>query len=190
MKKRNRWILIILYIMLIAAICACSKSDSGKEILISSEKMSKPEEEKTTSNEKIQVFVCGEVKNPGVYRLNQDDRVVTAIEAAGGLTKDAAYASINQAQKMKDGEQIYIPSKSEQQNTLTEASKKSSSNLISINQASREELMTLPGIGESKADSIIAYRQEHGVFQSTEDLMKISGIKEGVYNKIKDYITL
>lgn len=190
MKKRERLILITLYFMLIVAMCACSKDDSGEEILLSSEKTSESQESKTVSDGKIQVFVCGEVRNPGVYSLDQDDRIVTAIEAAGGLTKKAAYESINQAQKIKDGEQIYIPSKTEQQNTLTEQGKETASNLISINQATREELMTLPGIGEAKAESIIAYRQEHGTFQSTEDLMKISGIKEGVYNKIKDYITL
>ena len=103
---------------------------------------------------------------------------------------DAAYDSVNQAQKMEDGQQIYIPSKTDQQSTLTQKSDESSSDLISINQASKEELMTLPGIGESKADRILAYRQEHGGFKSLEELMNISGIKEGVYNKMKDYITL
>ena len=91
---------------------------------------------------------------------------------------------------MEDGQQIYIPSKTDQQSTLTQKSDESSSDLISINQASKEELMTLPGIGESKADRILAYRQEHGGFKSLEELMNISGIKEGVYNKMKDYITL
>ena len=125
-----------------------------------------------------------------MYRVKKDDRIVAAIEAAGGLTRDAAYDSVNQAQKMEDGQQIYIPSKTDQQSTLTQKSDESSSDLISINQASKEELMTLPGIGESKADRILAYRQEHGGFKSLEELMNISGIKEGVYNKMKDYITL
>ena len=125
-----------------------------------------------------------------MYQVKKDDRIVAAIEAAGGLTRDAAYDSVNQAQKMEDGQQIYIPSKTDQQSTLTQKSDESSSDLISINQASKEELMTLPGIGESKADRILAYRQEHGGFKSLEELMNISGIKEGVYNKMKDYITL
>ena len=90
---------------------------------------------------------------------------------------------------MEDGQQIYIPSREEQQ-VSTAKTGESSDGLISINQATKEEFMTLPGIGEAKAESIISYREEHGKFQSTEDLMKISGIKEGVYNKIKDYITL
>lgn len=191
MRKAKEMILIscILFCML------CSGCHNDEKAL---EKASKTTQEETTkeaaaSKEEastIQVFVCGQVKNPGVYELDSEDRIVDAIEAAGGLTKKASYESVNQAQKMEDGQQIYIPSKQEQQNTLSQMDTENSSNLISINQASADELMTLPGIGESKANSIIAYREEHGGFQKIDELMEISGIKEGVYNKIKDYITL
>lgn len=186
MKKVKILILITFMSMLIMTACACGQ-ESG-EIVVSTKE--KQEEETTSENSTIQVFVCGEVKNPGVYQVKRDDRIISAIEAAGGLTKDAAYDSVNQAQKMEDGQQIYIPSKTDQQNTLTQESDEGSSGLISINRASKEELMTLPGIGESKADSILSYREEQGGFQTKEELMKISGIKKGVYDKIKDHITL
>lgn len=189
MKKTKTLILITFLSILTAVACACGQSKN--EVVVSTKEDAKGESETGISGEEtIQVFVCGEVKKPGVYRVKKDDRIVAAIEAAGGLTRDAAYDSVNQAQKMEDGQQIYIPSKTDQQSTLTQKSDESSSDLISINQASKEELMTLPGIGESKADRILAYRQEHGGFKSLEELMNISGIKEGVYNKMKDYITL
>lgn len=186
MKKGKKLIVITLISVLMAATCACSKE--SEDVIVSTEEEATKGE--TSKQDTIQVFVCGEVKHPGVYEMNEDDRIAAAIEAAGGLTKDASYESVNQAQKMEDGQQIYIPSKTDQQSTLTQTTDDPYSDLISINQASKEELMTLPGIGESKAESILSYREEHGSFKSIEELMNISGIKEGVYNKIKDYITL
>jgi competence protein ComEA len=173
-------------------VTGCAGEQRADAIVVSSEEQESDEDGKASeeSDSEIMVYVCGEVKNPGVYQFHKDDRIVSAIEAAGGLTKKAALESINQAQKMEDGQQIYIPSKEEQQEMSTEAEGTSASKLISINQATKEELMTLPGIGEAKAESIISYRQEHGSFQQIEDLMKISGIKEGIYNKIKEFITL
>lgn len=192
MRRDKFLILIVLVSMMMTVACACGNTEEGIA-MITEEKENSEErtEEQTEAKEKfLHVFVCGKVKNPGVYRLKNGARIVDAIEAAGGLTKDAAETSVNQAQKIEDGQQITIPSKHEQQESLKEEPSSEESNRISINQATKEELMSLPGIGESKADSIIAYREEHGGFQSTEDLMKISGIKEGVYNKIKDKITL
>lgn len=188
MRKCKMLVLFTIYFMLMAAVCACEKE--SEDIVVSTEERSEQETEQSGSDSVIQVYICGEVKHPGVYAFDRDTRIISAIEAAGGLTKEAASESINQAQKMEDGQQIYVPSKTEQQEMSTEKAGKDAGGLISINQATKEELMTLPGIGEAKADSIISYREEHGSFQSTEELMKISGIKEGVYNKIKDYITL
>jgi competence protein ComEA len=188
MKKFNSYlILIALICMLTVTICACEKT--SEDIIVASED-DQEEMESEESDSEIFVYVCGEVKNPGVYQMNQEDRIVDAIEAAGGLTKKAAADNINQAQKMEDGQQIYVPSKEDGKESSAGAQDTSSEKRISINQATKEELMTLPGIGEAKAESIIAYRQEHGNFQKIEDLMNISGIKEGVYNKIKEYIML
>lgn len=189
MQKCKSRILILLCFMLMAAGCACSKESEDILVSTSFEESSEQEQETDHIDTTIQVYICGEVKHPGVYEFEADERIISAIEAAGGLTKEAAPESVNQAQKMEDGQQIYIPSREEQQ-VSTAKTGESSDGLISINQATKEEFMTLPGIGEAKAESIISYREEHGKFQSTEDLMKISGIKEGVYNKIKDYITL
>lgn len=156
----------------------------------------------------IYVDVCGHVKNPGVYQLTKESRVYEAIEKAGGMTKDAASASINQAQQLTDGQQIYIPSKAEHEegrvrgtssngadadggNTKADiASVAEGNGKVNLNTASKEELLSLTGIGDVKADSIIRYREQHGDFQSVEDIKKIEGIKDGVFNKIKDQITV
>ena len=149
----------------------------------------------------VSVYVCGQVATPDVYEVLESARVKEAVELAGGFTEDAAKEAVNLARFVVDGEQIYIPSKeevadgfesveqsgSEKQNqgvTNTDSSR------ININTASKEALMTLPGIGEAKAESILEFRETQGAFQSIEDLMKITGIKEGVFSKIKDFITV
>lgn len=132
------------------------------------------------------VYICGAVKKPGVYSFPEGARVCDAVEAAGGLKKKALPDAVNQARVLIDGEQITIPSKSNKQTTTSSET----GEMVNINQATAEELMTLSGIGEAKAQMIIAYREENGFFSSKEDIMKISGIKEGVYNQIKDDITV
>lgn len=143
----------------------------------------------------VQVFVhvCGAVHVPGVYELTEGARVYEAIGAAGGVTEEAAAEYINQARPVEDGERIFVPTAEEAEQGIglsPEASADSSGGKININTAGKDELMTLTGIGESKASSIISYRESHGRFRSIEDLMQIEGIKEGVFNKIKDDITV
>lgn len=113
------------------------------------------------------------------------------------LTAEAAQDAVNQARVVVDGEQIYIPTKEEMQTQAAAQpgespaeGTKPQDGKVNLNTATKEELMTLSGVGESRADSIIAYREENGRFQNTEELMQISGIKEGLYNKIKDNITV
>lgn len=132
------------------------------------------------------VDVGGAVKNPGVYRLKSGSRVYEAIQMAGGLNENADVRNLNQAAAVSDGEKIYICTIEEQQTIIQ--SDNTADGKVNINTASRDELMTLPGIGESKADAIIAYRQENGNFSSPEEIKNISGIKEGVYSKIADSI--
>ena len=132
---------------------------------------------------KIYVFVCGAVKNPGVYELTQGSRAFEAIVAAGGFAEDAAENEVNQAEILKDEMKLYIPTWQEFERQQEEESDK-----ININKASQADLMTIPGVGEAKANQIIQYREENGSFQNIEDIMLISGIKEGLFNKIKDYI--
>lgn len=137
------------------------------------------------------VYVCGSVNNPGVYEALEDARVYMLVEQAGGLAEDAAGYAVNMAEPVRDGQTIYIPSKEEADNgSLTGDTKQTAQTQgkININTAGKEQLMTLKGIGASKADDIISYRNANGKFNAIEDIMNISGIKEAAYNKIKDDI--
>ena len=164
----------------------------------------------------IKVYVCGAVKNPDVYTVDKDCRTVDAIEAAGGAAPEAGLDYINLAAALSDGQKVYIPTKREIEEALAEGGEMYSAvvnitsnapgviagrsaggseaegaqnpELVNINSASKETLMTLPGIGESKADKIIAYREANGGFSSIEDIMLVGGIKEGLFNKVKDRI--
>lgn len=131
----------------------------------------------------IYVDVCGEVEKPAVYCLEENARVCDAVAAAGGFTDAAAKEDVNQARTLCDGEQLRIPSLEDMRQSVPDG-------LVNINTADINELMTLPGIGQSKAADIISYRMEHGAFQKTEDLMQIPGIKEGLYQKLKDKIKI
>lgn len=145
------------------------------------------------------VYICGAVKRPGVYYFSPNARVCDAVEAAGGFTKKADIQAVNQARVMADGEQITIPKRIPAEKGRNDSAKDgmesdsrstAADGRININTAGLAELMTIPGIGEAKAQLILDYRAENGNFQSTEDIMKISGIKEGIYNRIKDCIVI
>ena len=140
------------------------------------------------------------MNSPGVYELEAGSRICDALSMAGGVAEDGVYEALDQAKPVVDGQTLYVPGIDEewkrslsQENANAEAesgSDDAGDGKININSASKEELMTLPGIGESKASDIITYREEHGGFSSEQDIMNIQGIKEGVYNKIKDRITI
>ena len=143
----------------------------------------------TTSMPFIYVYICGQVKNPGVYALSSGSRVCDGIEAAGGILKSASVDNLNLASVLLDGEKIYVCSKEEAVTAMSEEAKKDSG-LININKASKEELMTLPGIGETRADAIINYRDNNGSFDTIEDIMNINGIKKSVFDNIKALISV
>ena len=163
----------------------------------------------------IFVHVCGAVNEPGVYRLKAGSRIFEAVEAAGGLSDKADGSVINQADFCTDGMQIFVPEefapsddgeqssfagtgyagndvfiKSAENSPQKADDTASSSDKVNINTADMQELTSLSGIGQSRAEAIIAYRNEKGGFSSTEEIMNISGIKEGLYGKIKDKITV
>lgn len=152
--------------------------------------------EEESGSTSIYVHVCGQVAAPGVYELAKESRLYEAIEAAGGMTKEAAAEYLNQAQPLEDGQKVYVPSEKEVEGTkeaqesLQEDAGSSGADdgKVDLNRASKEELMTLSGIGEVKAEAIISYREEHGGFQSIEELKNIEGIKDGVFKKVKDRI--
>ena len=127
--------------------------------------------------------------------LPEGSRVYDLFELAGGLTELAAADYWNQAKVLSDGEMIYVPSKEEVKDRVLEGNHSISidsdnSNKVNINTASQAELMTLPGIGETRALAIIAYRQENGPFSSLEELKNVEGIKEAVFSKVKDLIEI
>lgn len=139
----------------------------------------------------VVVFVCGQVAMPGVYELPEGSRIYDAVMQAGGCLASADSCAVNQAKCLEDGMQIYIPAVGEVCEELSpEGTQTASDGKISINRADRAELLKLPGIGESKADAILEYRQTHGEFSNVEELMNVPGIKEGIFTKLQDYITV
>ena len=149
----------------------------------------------------VTVHVCGAVQKEGVYTLPAGSRIRDAVDAAGGFAQGADTEWLNLAARLEDEWQICVPTKDEAEELramqLKEASgrsdqsdqQKENGGKISLNKASREELMKIPGIGEKKAQSIIEYREQNGRFESIEDLMKVPGIKEASFQKLKEYIT-
>lgn len=151
-----------------------------------------PTESKSVEPELFMVDVKGEVHVPGVYELPADGRVKDAIAMAEGLTDEANELAINFAQKVEDQMVIYVPHMDDDsglpENTTTEAGEASGVTVININTASEQELMTLSGIGQAKAQQIIQYREENGLFDTPEDLMNVSGIGEKSFETLKDSI--
>lgn len=134
------------------------------------------------------VDVKGEVVNPDIYEITGQERVKDIIQLAGGFTDDADTTNVNLAQKVMDEMVITIPKKGELVNGTD--SSEASSALVNINQATKEEIETLPGIGSVKAESIIQHREEKGFFQSISDLEDVSGIGEKTVEKLEEYISI
>ena len=160
------------------------------------------------------VHICGAVSAPGVYELPAGSRIIDAVEAGGGFLPEADEACCNLAEEIVDGCQIYSMTKSEScadgqtekkagiqtspdsdmqttdRNVRSNSTPALENGLVNLNTADVAALMTLPGIGESRAKAIISYREQHGAFAQIEDIMKISGIKQAAFSKIKDKITV
>ncbi len=205
MRKMFCFKSVLLGTLLVMCISGCGKSTAAyieSEDAISTEEVVKTTEITTEMKETstfFYVYVCGEVEMPGVYTMPEGSRVCDVFAEAGGLTEDAAEDYWNQARLLTDGEMIYVPTKeeaSERTLTLSDASSTSQNTddstdgKVNINTASKEELMTIPGIGEAKALAILSYRQEHGTFSAIEEVKNVEGIKDGVYTKMKDYIVI
>ena len=143
----------------------------------------------------VQVYVCGEVVAPGVYRLDGGTRICDAVEAAGGFTEKASREYWNLAEPLTDGQMIFFPTEEEAKERKESAERagafeQESDSRININTANVAELTAIPGIGETRAEAIVAYRLEHGDFSQVEDIMKVSGIKNALFEKMKEYITI
>ncbi|WP_322786105.1 helix-hairpin-helix domain-containing protein [Caldanaerobius polysaccharolyticus] len=142
----------------------------------------------------IYVDVSGAVKNPGVYKFKQGDRIIDAVNRAGGLMADADTSQVNLAKKLADEEKVYIPKKGEKlpqpaANVSTVGGETPAEGKININTASLQELDTLPGIGPVIAQRIIDYRNQNGPFKSIEEIKNVSRIGDKLYEQIKDKIT-
>lgn len=200
MTYKNKFVLVVLMSMYV--LCSCSETDAD---VIYPEEHKEPEtvtsgwqeaaaEQVSETEGEVFVQICGAVRTPGVYKVSSTLRVFQAIEAAGGVTEQADINSVNLARSVTDEMYIYIPAAGEvQENRRPEDGTETFStagNKININTATREELMTLKGIGEAKADAIIMYREETGGFTEISQIMNISGIKEAAFNKIKDSISV
>lgn len=162
--------------------------------------------------ESIQVYICGAVNNPGVYEVYMGSLLYEIVDVAGGFSEDAAQEYINLVYEINENISIYIPTNSEVSHNsysnselirgsndyfmwgvsedttdFSDVSQEDTSGKVNINTASREELMTLPGIGEATANAIIEYRNTNS-FNTIEDIMNVSGIGESKFSRIRSYI--
>jgi competence protein ComEA len=146
---------------------------------------------------KLIVQVAGEVANPGVFRLEKGSRVQDVVQAAGGFSASADPESINQAAILQDGQKITVkakgtgnPNASASMPASGSPAKVGPNDLVNINTATLEQLVSLPGIGQDRANAILSYRDQHGPFARIEDLQNVAGIGEGIFNNLKDNVTV
>ena len=196
-KKALLRILSVILILLVAVILGIHDENKA-DITIETAETENETEYSEENNAQPAVFfvdIGGAVAKPGVYQVSKDTRLFEVIDMAGGLTEDADADHVNRASFVEDGQKIIIPVKgSGGANGSSDPSGIASSDapgqgLVNINTASRDELMGLNGIGEVMADRIIEYRSSN-VFKSKEDIMSVNGIGKGIYEKIKDRITI
>ncbi len=173
------YIIIAVVVVLVLGFTFFSGSRGGKEIEVKQSTSTQA----TTVKSKCVVYITGEVENTGIYEVEEGSRLYEVIDMAGGFTSDARTDSINLARFVFDGEQIDVPSTEDNIEAIR-------SGKVNINIADVSLLITLDGIGESRAKDIIDYREENGPYKKLEDIMNVKGIKQNMFEKIKDNITL
>ncbi len=205
--KENIKIIILALVVLIAIIYSfVSKlgvfdkpeefSLDDSNFVITESSNSNTSEDLPLTENKIKIYITGEVVSPGVYELSENSRVEDAINVAGGLTEKAVLKNVNLAFVLEDATKIYIPNSSDDENLeiiSSEMQNNTSQNKnqkININKANAQDLENVPGIGPSTAEKIIIYRTENGKFSSIDDLKNVTGIGEKKFESIKDYITV
>lgn len=215
-------ILVFCLLLLAASTIAFFKLNNEKteveDNFIANNEIITKEVREVAKQEEVKLYfdIKGSVKKPGVYEFTQGDRIIDAINKAGGLTKNATTNNLNLSKKLTNEMVIYVFNKNEltttkafeqvnndaeckcetievnncvDKNTTNESANNETAK-ININTDSKEKLMTISGIGSSKADAIIEYRTKNGNFKTTEDIINVSGISKTIYDKIKDTITV
>lgn len=205
LKDKRVWIICVI-VLVVLILLGYFYFWSKDEIILTDEIFN----EKVTTEKVVDNFyvdVKGAVKDPGVYLVNEGERVIDAIEKAGGLKKNANTSNINLSKRLKSEMVVIIYTNNEIKNGSVKSQCDTecncevieinncietieSSDKVNINQATLEELMTLSGVGQSKAEEIIKYREDNGNFKSIEEIKEVSGIGEALYEKIKDGITI
>ena len=211
MKNKKNYMLLFILLVFVTMGCADSDNDDVFVQLDEIQENTVAEEIQTFSEEittdieienTIYVYICGAVVKPGVYDVSEDSRLFEVIQRADGFCNNADKTFLNLARQVNDGEQIIVYTVEETEelkkngqiqipeNTFSEKVSPIDNGLIDINTATFSELTTITGIGESRAQAIINYRQQHGRFNSIEDIKNVNGIKDGLFSKIKDKITV
>ena len=190
----------VLFVCLIIGIGLFWMSRQGEEVeeaatsLAETTILPQEVEDKTTVSTVIYVDVKGEIHHPGVYQMKAENRVKDLIEAAGGFTPLADDQKLNLAQLLEDQMVIVVPKKGEEVNSeLAQAPTSQKKEVgkegkVNINTATVEELKTLKGIGEKKAEAIIEYRKKNGSFKNKEELMKVRGIGKKLYESFQERV--
>ena len=200
-KKTNRRVLLLSMCMILC-VGILSGCDQEEDVAFFSESVTEQQEPETVVEEspedipeegEILVYICGAVKEPGVIALPEGSRMNDAVLAAGGFSEDAAVTGVNLAAKLQDEQMIVILTE-EEFNDREEAGDEDISGeedtVVNLNTADVSDLCSLPGIGESKAREIITYREKNGAFRKKEDVMQVTGIKENLYRRICDLISV
>lgn len=219
----KKYLILVFCLLLLAASTIAffklnNEKTEVKDNFIANNEIITKEVSEVAKQEEVKLYfdIKGSVKKPGVYEFNQGDRIIDAINKAGGLTKNATTNNLNLSKKLTNEMVIYVFNKNEltttkafeqvnnvaeckcetievnncvDKNTTNESANNEKAK-ININTDSKEKLMTISGIGSSKADAIIEYRTKNGNFKTTEDIINVSGISKTIYDKIKDTITV
>ena len=203
-SKQKKIIIIAGVVVVFVFMYYMSTINRGYESIDNSEIIESTEEdmteEKQEEKSEIIIHITGAVQSEGIVKIKQGDRIRDAIEAAGGLTIDANLNEVNLAYKLSDGQKVYIPKTTDTdeeiiidngsgEKVIVDTAKEITNNIkVNINNATEEQLKTLPGIGEETARKIIEHRQLNGRFALIEDIKNVSGIGEAKFENIKEYI--
>lgn len=198
LSQKKIWLLLVFVIIGGVVLCfvnwqpsdnvAIGKTLSSQATMRSTDQ--KQPKQSQQAETKILVDIKGAVNQPGVYDVSQQPRLQAAVAKAGGLTEQAEMANVNLAQKLTDGQMVYIPTKGKRLSTPATTASQASQEKVNLNTATVAELQTLEGVGEKKAEQIIAYREANGGFKQITDLKAVSGIGEKRFEALKDKLTI